>query len=255
MSATPPSPSLVERQLRLAGRARVARRHVRARSRTSVPVAEPRRSARRARRASPPPRAVRRHFSAHLRLSRRPYPHGRHRATLADGAGARSPRGFELPLKQRLPRIGSIDQVGVEARAAELAKRVDQEGREALGARARDPLLRPDDARGRRHAGQGRGAVLEGDPPRPERPERPVGRRGLRLPEPRRAPRRSGSPAAASRSPRSRPRSRPARARSTSRCARSRTRSRRRRRDRHGDRPRRVPLRPLRARSSTRSCR
>ncbi len=33
------------------------------------------------------------------------------------------PRGFELPLKQRLPRIGSIDQVGVEVRAAELAKR------------------------------------------------------------------------------------------------------------------------------------
>src|SRR3569623_1953545 len=33
------------------------------------------------------------------------------------------PRGFELPLKQRLPRIGSIDQVAVEARASELAKR------------------------------------------------------------------------------------------------------------------------------------
>ena len=33
------------------------------------------------------------------------------------------PRGFELPLKQRLPRIGSIDQVAVEARAGELAKR------------------------------------------------------------------------------------------------------------------------------------
>jgi len=33
------------------------------------------------------------------------------------------PRGFELPLKQRLPRIGSIDQVGVEQRAGELAKR------------------------------------------------------------------------------------------------------------------------------------
>jgi deoxyribose-phosphate aldolase len=33
------------------------------------------------------------------------------------------PAGFELPLKQRLPRIGSIDQVAVEARAAELAKR------------------------------------------------------------------------------------------------------------------------------------
>src|SRR2546429_4572341 len=33
------------------------------------------------------------------------------------------PRGFELPLKQRLPRIGSIDQVAAEQRAAELAKR------------------------------------------------------------------------------------------------------------------------------------
>src|SRR6476469_3325522 len=33
------------------------------------------------------------------------------------------PRGFELPLKQRLPRIGSIDQVAVENRAADLAKR------------------------------------------------------------------------------------------------------------------------------------
>src|SRR2546423_10375390 len=33
------------------------------------------------------------------------------------------PRGFELPLKQRLPRIGAIDQVAVEQRAAELAKR------------------------------------------------------------------------------------------------------------------------------------
>src|SRR5438128_8284519 len=33
------------------------------------------------------------------------------------------PAEFELPLKQRLPRIGSIDQVAVEARAGELAKR------------------------------------------------------------------------------------------------------------------------------------
>src|SRR3954451_22351052 len=33
------------------------------------------------------------------------------------------PAGFELSLKQRLPRIGSIDQVAVEARAGELAKR------------------------------------------------------------------------------------------------------------------------------------
>jgi deoxyribose-phosphate aldolase len=33
------------------------------------------------------------------------------------------PPGFELPLEQRLPRIGSIDQVAIEARAGELARR------------------------------------------------------------------------------------------------------------------------------------
>ena len=33
------------------------------------------------------------------------------------------PAGFELPLKQRLPRIGAVDQVALEARAGELAKR------------------------------------------------------------------------------------------------------------------------------------
>jgi deoxyribose-phosphate aldolase len=33
------------------------------------------------------------------------------------------PRGFELPLEPRLPRIGAIDAVSLEARAAELAKR------------------------------------------------------------------------------------------------------------------------------------
>jgi deoxyribose-phosphate aldolase len=33
------------------------------------------------------------------------------------------PRGFELPLEPRLPRIGSVDQVAVEERASSLAKR------------------------------------------------------------------------------------------------------------------------------------
>src|SRR6266536_4642100 len=33
------------------------------------------------------------------------------------------PQGFELPLEPRLPRIGAIDQVAVEERAGELAKR------------------------------------------------------------------------------------------------------------------------------------
>ena len=33
------------------------------------------------------------------------------------------PRGFELPLEPRLPRIGSVDQIALEERAATLAKR------------------------------------------------------------------------------------------------------------------------------------
>src|SRR5881227_310874 len=33
------------------------------------------------------------------------------------------PRGFELPLEPRLPRIGSIDAVALEERSASLAKR------------------------------------------------------------------------------------------------------------------------------------
>ena len=33
------------------------------------------------------------------------------------------PRGFELPLEPRIPRVGSIDQVSLEFRATELAKR------------------------------------------------------------------------------------------------------------------------------------
>ncbi len=33
------------------------------------------------------------------------------------------PRGFELPLRPRLPRVGSVDQVAVEERAASLGKR------------------------------------------------------------------------------------------------------------------------------------
>src|SRR5881392_1875566 len=38
------------------------------------------------------------------------------------------PTGFELPLEPRLPRIGSIDQVAVEERAASLAKRSIKRG-------------------------------------------------------------------------------------------------------------------------------
>jgi deoxyribose-phosphate aldolase len=47
-----------------------------------------------------------------------------HRATLNSVAKAPAlPSGFELPLEPRLPRIGSVDQVAVEERAASLARR------------------------------------------------------------------------------------------------------------------------------------
>ena len=38
------------------------------------------------------------------------------------------PRGFELPLEPRLPRIGSVDAVALEERAATLAKRSIKKG-------------------------------------------------------------------------------------------------------------------------------
>ena len=56
------------------------------------------------------------------------------------------PRGFELPLEPRLPRIGSVDQVAVEARAAELENRVGSRETE-LGsyvARVQGGILRAD---------------------------------------------------------------------------------------------------------------
>ena len=87
------------------------------------------------------------------------------------------PAGFELPLEPRLPRIGSIDQVAVEERAADARQALDQARDEGVRARARRPDDGPDDARGRRHARQGRGARLEGDPAGPLGPEHPVGRR------------------------------------------------------------------------------
>jgi deoxyribose-phosphate aldolase len=81
------------------------------------------------------------------------------------------PRGFELPLKQRLPLIGSIDQVAVEQRAAELAKRsIKKESKVwalELALRCCDLTTpRAGHARGRR-------PLLEGRAPRSERSDDP----------------------------------------------------------------------------------
>ena len=136
------------------------------------------------------------------------------------------PAGFELPLKQRLPRIGAIDQVGVEERAAELAKRSIKKESKLWALELAIRCCDLTTLEGQDTPGKVAALCSKAIRPDPTDPNVPVGRGGLRLPEPRRRPRSSGSRAAASRSPRSRRRSRPARARSTSRCARSRRPSR-----------------------------
>jgi hypothetical protein len=50
------------------------------------------------------------------------------------------PAGFELPLAQRLPRIGSIDAVSLEERAAWRAPRAVQKGAQIF---ARAGAVRP----------------------------------------------------------------------------------------------------------------
>ena len=158
----------------------------------------------------------------------------------ASAARLRAPDGAEAAAN-RLRRRGRARGARGDAREA-----LDQEGVEAAGVRARRPDDGPDDARGRRHARQGRRALLEGDAPRPGRPVDPVGRGGLRLPEPRpdggRAPARLDGQG---RLGRDRVPVRPVAARGQAR-RRARGGRARRRRDRHGDRPRRLPLRPLR---------
>ena len=100
-----------------------------------------------------------------------------------DGAGARTSARVRAAARaaaaaDRLGRPGRGR--GARGRAREA---LDQARGEAVRARPRDPLHGSDDARGRRHARQGRGALLEGGAPRSDRPAHPVGRGGVRLSE------------------------------------------------------------------------
>ena len=156
------------------------------------------------------------------------------------------PAGFELPLEPRLP-AHRRDRPG-RARGARrrAGQAVDQEGVQALRARARRADDGPHDARGLRHARQGRRAGGQGDPARSRRPVRAELRGGLRLSQPR--PDRGRARARDRRQGgvgRDRVPVRPVAARDQARRGRGGRRARRRR-DRHGDRPRRLPLRPLR---------
>ena len=123
---------------------------------------------------------------------------------------------------------------------------LDQEGLEAAGVRARRADDGSDHSGGRGHARQGGSALLEGHAARPERSVRPLGRGRVRLPESRAGGR--CAPARLERQGRLRRHGVPVR--SVPACSEARRcpggGRARRRRDRHGDRPRRLPLRPLR---------
>ena len=162
----------------------------------------------------------------------------------------------EAALRTFLHGLPGVDQVGAEQRAATLGTRSIKTTAKAVGDRPGDPDGRPDHAGGRGHARQGAGAVRQGAAPRPGRPG---GARRSR----RSASTRRWSPA------RGRGAARHAACTLASvatafpsgqaplavKLADTRGgRRRRRRRDRHGDQPGRVPGRPLRARSTRRSC-
>ena len=156
------------------------------------------------------------------------------------------PRGFELPLEPRLPRIGSVDAVALEERAATLAKRSIKKDSKL---QAYDLAVRMMDLttlEGADTPGKVAALCSKAMRPGPGRPVRAAGRGRLRLPEPR--PDREGAARRLERQGRvgrDRVPVRPVAARGQAR-RRARGGRARRRRGRHGDRPRRLPLRPLR---------
>ena len=103
------------------------------------------------------------------------------------------PAGFELPLEPRLPRIGSIDQVALEERAATLAKRSIKRESKVFALELAVRMTDLTTLEGSDTPGKVAALALEGGAARPDRRERALGRRALRLPEPRARPRSSGS--------------------------------------------------------------
>ena len=79
----------------------------------------------------------------------------------------------DAALRRFLHGLPGVDQVGAEARAADLSHPVDQDHRQGLGDRPGDLDDRPDDARGRRTP-TARSARCAPRPARPTRPTRPA---------------------------------------------------------------------------------
>ena len=122
------------------------------------------------------------HGGDHSPRGRVPYPSAytsRHGAGSCTAARVRAPARAEAPA-HRLRRRRRARGAGGDARQA-----LDQEGLEAAGVRPRRADDGPDHAGGRRHAREGRRALLEGDAPGPGRPVRAARRGRVRLPEPR----------------------------------------------------------------------
>ena len=107
------------------------------------------------------------------------------------------PRGFELPLEPRLPRIGSVDAVALEERAATLAKRSIKKDSKLQALDLAVRMMDLTTLEGADTPGKVAALCSKALRPDPVDPSDPVGRRGLRLPEPRRRPRRRGSTAPA----------------------------------------------------------
>jgi deoxyribose-phosphate aldolase len=79
------------------------------------------------------------------------------------------PTGFELPLEPRLPRIGSVDQVAVEARATDLSRRSIKREAKLFALDLAVRMMDLTTLEGSDTPGKVAALCLEGDPPRPLR--------------------------------------------------------------------------------------
>ena len=107
-----------------------------------------------------------------------------------------APRALELPGGGRLPRVGAVDAVALEARAGELAKRSIKRESKLFALDLAIRMMDLTTLEGADTPGKVRALSAKAIRPDPARSLDSLGRRGLRLPEPRRASPAARSPAA-----------------------------------------------------------
>ena len=96
------------------------------------------------------------------------------------------PRDLELPLDLRLPRVGAVDAVALEARAGELAKRSIKKGSKLAALDLAIRMMDLTTLEGADTPGKVSALCAKAMHPDPGDADDPVRRRRLRLPEPRR---------------------------------------------------------------------